>query len=219
MPARKGSMTRLIIVRHGRTAWNREERFRGRTEVPLDEVGEAQVEACARIVATRFRPSAIYASPLQRTLRTADAIGRRCGLTPLPHQGLVDMSFGEAEGLTWPEADARWLGLGSAWRNAPHTATFPGGETLAVVRGRLMAAVKAIAAGHADEEIVLVGHNATNRVLLLAALGLPDERFWRIGQDTAAVNVLDLEDDIFTVVTLNDTCHLNPTIMGEEKAK
>ncbi len=213
----EGSVVRIILVRHGRTAWNREERFRGRTDVPLDAVGEAQVEACASHIAARFRPIAIYSSPLGRTLRTADTIGVRCGLTVTPHKGLIDMSFGEAEGLTWSEADTRWPGLARAWRTAPHTAAFPGGETLTGVRERLVATVKAIAARHVDDEVVFVGHNATNRVLLLAALGLGEEQFWRIGQDTAAVNVIDLNADTFTVLALNDTCHLSSTITREEK--
>ncbi len=212
-------MTRLIIVRHGRTAWNREERFRGRTDVPLDAVGEKQVEACARAIAARFRPAAVYASPLQRTVRTAEAIGRQCHVATELHDGLIDMSFGEAEGLTWPEADARFPGLGSAWRDTPHTATFPGGETLAAVRARLVTAATALAERHPGQEVVLVGHNATNRALLLAALDLGDERFWRIGQEPAAINLVALEDGAFTVLTLNDTCHLNEIILEEEKTR
>lgn len=210
-------MTRLIIVRHGRTAWNRDERFRGRADVPLDRTGEVQVEACARSIAARFRPVAIYASPLQRTVCTARAIGLGCGVTPRPLEGLVDMSFGEAEGLSWPEADARWRGLGSAWRDAPHTAAFPGGETLALLRKRVVAAALEISDRHADQEVVLVGHNATNRVVLLHALGLPDERFWGIGQDPAGISVVDRRADGFAVLTLNDTCHLSSTIPEEEK--
>lgn len=210
-------MTRLIVVRHGRTAWNRDERFRGHADIALDQVGEGQAEACARFVASRFVPVAIYASPLKRTIQTAEAIGRWCGRVVQPHEGLLDMSFGEAEGVSWSDAEARWSGLVRAWRDAPHTATFPGGETLARLRSRLLAAVQGIAARHESEEIVLVGHDATNRVVLLAALGIGDERFWRIGQDPAAVSVLDLHDGTFTVVSMNDTCHLTSTIQQEEK--
>jgi broad specificity phosphatase PhoE len=212
-------MMRVILVRHGRTAWNREERFRGRPDIPLDDVGEAQVDACGRAVALRFRPSAVFASPLGRSLRTAEAIGRRLGLPVQAHDGLIDMSFGKAEGLTWAEADARFAGLGSTWRDAPHMASFPGGESLPGLRVRIVAAVREIAGAQAGEEIVLVGHNATNRVLLLEALGLGDERFWRFGQEPAAVNVLALAGESFTVVTLNDTCHLNHMIPIEEKTK
>ncbi len=210
---------RIILVRHGRTAWNREERFRGRTDIPLDDIGEDQVEACGRAVALRFHPSAVYSSPLGRALRTAEAIGHRLGLPVQPHDGLIDMSFGKAEGLTGAEADARFAGLGSTWRDAPHMASFPDGESLPGLRARIVATAREIASAQAGSEIVLVGHNATNRVLLLEALGLGDERFWRMGQEPAAINTLALDGQSFTVVTLNDVCHLNRMIPQEEKTK
>ena len=72
--------TLLILVRHGRTAWNREERFRGRADVPLDAVGLAQAEATGKRVATQWQPQALYASPLSRAIQTAEAIGRASGV-------------------------------------------------------------------------------------------------------------------------------------------
>jgi broad specificity phosphatase PhoE len=210
---------RLILVRHGRTAWNREERFRGRTDVPLDEVGEAQAEACGRHIATHFQPNAIYASPLMRTMRTAMAIARQCGLAVQPHEALLDMSFGEAEGLTRTEADARWKGIGTAWKRSPQLASFPGGENLDVVRARLLKTIHDLAQHHSRDVIVLVGHNATNRVLLLASLGLANEHFWRIGQEPTAINVIDAEDDEFSVIMLNDHCHLHQLVLTKEEKR
>jgi broad specificity phosphatase PhoE len=210
---------RIILVRHGRTAWNREERFRGRTDIPLDEVGEDQIDACGRAVALRFQPSAVYSSPLARALRTAEAIARRLGLPVQPHDGLIDMSFGKAEGLTLAEADARFAGLGSAWRDTPHAAAFPEGEGLSGLRARIVGSVRAIARTRAANEIVLVGHNATSRVLLLEALGLGDERFWSFSQEPGAINVLGFDGESFSVVAMNDTCHLHAVMPPAEKAR
>jgi probable phosphoglycerate mutase len=73
-----------------------------------------------------------------------------------------------------------------------------------------MAAVHEIAAWHPNETVVLVGHQVMNRVILLGVLGLGLDRLWRIGQDTAAINVFDLDAERgeFTLLSLNDTCHL-----------
>ncbi len=71
--------------------------------------------------------------------------------------------------------------------------------------------VDELATRHAGQTIVLVGHTAINRIILLGVLGLGNERFWKIKQDTCAINVFDVEGEAFTLVSLNDTCHL-PTI-------
>jgi probable phosphoglycerate mutase len=84
----------------------------------------------------------------------------------------------------------------------------PGGETLDDLRTRGMAAVKELAARHAGQTIVLVGHTVINRIILLGVLGLGNERFWHLRQDTCAINVFEADDGEFTLVSLNDTCHL-----------
>lgn len=95
-----------------------------------------------------------------------------------------------------------------AWHNAPHVARIPGGETLDDLRTRALAAVKDLATRHPDQTIVLVGHTVINRVILLAILGLGNHRFWRLKQDTCAVNVFEADGPDFTLASLNDTCHL-----------
>jgi broad specificity phosphatase PhoE len=200
--------TRFILVRHGQTAWNREERFRGQTDVPLDETGLAQASATAGRIATEWRPAAVYCSPLLRARQTAQAIAEPQGLTALPVAGLNDINFGLLQGLTVPEARERWPGVVNTWFTTPHLARPPAGETLAEVSRRAMAAVTELTARHPGETIVLVGHLVLNRVILLGVTGLGLERFWRLGQDTCAINVFDAEGGDFTLLTLNDTCHL-----------
>ena len=203
-------MTRMILVRHGQTEWNRVERFRGRADVPLDETGLAQAEATGRRTAADVIPAAVYSSPLARAVKTAEAIAGHFALAVQVHPGLADIDYGEWQGLTPDEARARWPEINHAWYNAPHTARIPGGETLDDLRARAMAAVAELAARHAGQSIVLVGHTVVNRVILLGVLGLGNERFWRLRQDTCAVNVFEAEGGDFTLVSLNDTCHLQP---------
>jgi len=202
-------MTIVILVRHGQTEWNEVERFRGRADVPLNETGLAQARATGRRIAAEWRPEAIFTSPLSRAVKTAEAIGEACALPVQVHLGLVDIDYGEWQGLTLDEAQARWPAAISAWLGAPHLARIPGGETLDALRVRAMAAVEQLVARHPEGTIVLVGHTVVNRVILLAVLGLGHDRFWRLRQDTGAVNVFEARPDGCTLVSLNDTCHLH----------
>lgn len=203
-------MTRIILVRHGQTAWNRVERFRGRADVPLDETGLAQAEATGRRVAQEWRPVAIYSSPLTRAVKTAEAIARHFNLPVQIHTGIADIDYGEWQGLTPDEVKVRWPEIHHAWYNTPHLAHIPGGETLDDLRARGMAAVDELAARHVGQTLVMVGHTVINRIILLGALGLGNDRFWRLRQDTCAINVLEVDAPAgdYTLVSLNDTCHL-----------
>ncbi len=200
--------TRIILVRHGQTEWNRVERFRGRADVPLNETGLAQADATGQRVAAEWQPRAMYTSPLSRAVKTAEAIARRMALPVEVQAGLVDIDYGAWQGLTPDEARVRWPEMVEAWYAAPQAAQIPGGESLAGLRARAMAAVADLAARHVGQTIVLVGHTVVNRIILLGVLGLPNDRFWRIRQDTCAINVFEVEGGDYTLVSLNDTCHL-----------
>ncbi len=201
-------MTTVILVRHGQTAWNEVERFRGRADVPLNETGLAQARATGQHVAARWSVSAVYSSPLVRAVKTAEAIAVHFHLPVQIHPGLVDIDYGEWQGLTPEAAAARNPDTLHAWRMVPHQARIPGGETLDALRGRAMAAVAELVARHSGQVVALVGHTVVNRVILLAVLGLGNEGFWRLRQDTCAINVFDTDGKDYTVVALNDTCHL-----------
>lgn len=201
-------MTRFILVRHGQTAWNREERFRGQSDVPLDETGMSQAAVTSGRIAREWRPAAVYSSPLLRARQTAQAIAQLLDLPVQLHAGLNDINFGLLQGLTVPQARERWPDAVDTWFHTPHLAQFPGGERLSEVSTRAMAAIHELADHHLRESVVLVGHLVLNRVILLGVLGLGGDRFWRLGQNTCAINVFDYESGDFTLLTLNDTCHL-----------
>jgi len=201
-------MTRFILVRHGQTEWNRVERFRGRADVPLNETGIQQAEATSKRIAAQWQPVAVYASPLSRAMKTAEAIAHPFQMAVNPLAGLVDIDYGLWQGLTPEEVGKRWPQELDAWYNAPHTVRIPGGESLADLRVRGLDAVHQLADQYEGETIVLVGHTVINRVILLAVMGLGNERFWRLHQDTCAINVFEKNGGDFTIVSLNDTCHL-----------
>ena len=109
----------LVVVRHGRTEWNRVERFRGRADIGLDGVGVEQARAASRSLA-RYQPRAIYTSPLERAARTAGVIGQALGLESVALPQLIDMDFGDWTGLTLEQAARKDGQLYKLWQKAPH---------------------------------------------------------------------------------------------------
>lgn len=201
-------MTRIVLVRHGETEWNRVERFRGRADIPLNETGICQAEATARRVRSGWGASAVYSSPLLRAMRTAAAIAKGFSLDIQVHPGLVDIDYGRWQGLSPDEVRVQWPDLLSAWYAAPHTVRIPGGESLDDLRARCTEALREISERHPQNTIVLVAHTVINRVVLLAVLGLGNERFWHLRQDTCAINEIEVDGGGYTLVSMNDTCHL-----------
>jgi broad specificity phosphatase PhoE len=202
-------MTCILLIRHGRTAWNKEERFRGREDLPLDEVGWAQAKALAHRLAVEH-PSltAIYASPLRRARETAAPLAEALGLTVQTEPGLLDIDYGEWQGLTPAEAAERYPTLYQTWQIAPDRVHFPGGETLGQVQARARSALDATAVRHPDETIVLVSHLVVCRLILCSVLGLPLARWTLLRQATGCLNVLETAGNGYEVVALNDACHL-----------
>jgi broad specificity phosphatase PhoE len=202
-------MTLILLVRHGQTELNRAERFRGRSEVPLNEAGLAQAEAAARRIASGWKPMAIYSSPLKRAIQTAEVIARVCGLSYQAESGLIDIDFGAWQEVSVEEAIQRWPQEIDNWRYRPHLCHIPGGESLDAVRKRGMEALRALVNRHPGDTIVLVGHTVVNQVLLLGILGLGNERFWHLRQGNSAINVIEARNDDFVLVAMNDTAHLS----------
>ncbi|MBC7339197.1 MAG: histidine phosphatase family protein [Firmicutes bacterium] len=201
-------LTRVYLARHGRTAWNREEIFRGRTDVPLDDLGREQARALGKHLA-RTGIGIIVSSPLARALETA-RIACACwdGDDPRVDAAFTDLSFGEWEGLSRGEVEERYPDLYRRWATDPASVTFPGGESLARVEERAWPALQRLAEAHAGEAVLVVTHRVVCKVLLAQALGAGPQAFWRIRQDTACLNVLEWRGNRVEVVTINDTCHL-----------
>jgi probable phosphoglycerate mutase len=207
-------MTLIVLTRHGETEWNRVERYRGRADVPLNATGLAQAELTAKRLASEWKPSSVYSSPLSRAVRTAEAIARHCNLGVQVESGIVDIDYGRWQGLTPEEARERWPEVYSAWSNSPQEAQLPDGERLDDLRARAMQSVRDLVARHASETIVLVSHTIVNRIILLSVLGLDNNHLWRLKQDTCAINVFEADGKKYTLVSLNDTCHLRSGVTG-----
>lgn len=201
-------MTRLVLVRHGETEFNRTDRFRGRLDVPLNETGLRQAERAGQAIMDRFDVSAIYSSPLSRAMKTAEAIGRVLGLAVQPLPAIVDFSYGEWEGKSYREVEAAYPESYRFYLAEPHRAVIPGGESLRRLRRRVAAAVKEMAAAHPDETVVMVSHRMVCRMLVCYLLGLGNRDLWRVELDTASISLFEQQEPGWVMLQLNDTCHL-----------
>jgi broad specificity phosphatase PhoE len=200
-------MTRILLIRHGQTEWNRERIFRGRADVPLSAEGLRQAQALAERLATDD-VAAVYTSPLVRAVATAEHAAKPHCSQPITVDALTDMSYGEWEGKPHERVQEQWPDLYEKWHSAPHLVRPPGGETLSEVRQRALEALLHITAEKSDATVVVVSHRVVCKLLLCAALGLEDSAFWHVRQDTCCVNLLEYEHGRMTVCLLNDTCHL-----------
>jgi len=202
-------MVRIILARHGHVDWLAPERFRGRAELPLSDLGRRQAQAVARYIAATWKPDAVYTSPLGRCRETGAEIAAPFRLELRPVDGLADIDYGEWQGLTRDEAQERWPDETELWFRTPHIAAIPGGETLAALLSRTSAALRDILWRHPDQTVVLVGHDSVNRVLLLFALEAPLSRYWHLRQEPCAVNELFFDSDSFIIGSINQTQHLS----------
>lgn len=210
LPRAGGDGTRVALIRHGQTAWNEgagEERFRGRTDLPLDEVGHAQAAA----VANRLKAepmAALYTSPLLRARQTLAPLASALGLAAQPHDGLIDIHYGQFQGLTHSEAAVAYPEVHALWRSSPGRVRFPSGEALADVRARFVALLDELAARHPGQMVALLGHQIVNKVAVCTLLGLDLDQIGRIQQDTCGLDIFQRVGGVWHTLRLNDTCHL-----------
>ena len=206
----------ILLVRHGETAWNREGRYQGRTDIPLSADGERQVRALGeRLLST---PIAVaIASPLSRARTTAEAIlaGRTSPTLELD-AGLLEISHGAWEGMLANEVEIAHAEMFGVWRSAPGRSSpaGPGAETLGDVETRAWAVLeKACVRLGTNDTLLITAHDAVNRVILCRVLGLPLERVWRFRQAPAALNILSGPSlDDLQIVRLNDSEHSQPML-------
>jgi glucosyl-3-phosphoglycerate phosphatase len=163
-----------VLWRHGQTIWNAEARFQGQTDIPLDEIGQAQAERAARLLAA-LRPDQIFSSDLQRAASTAAALARLTGLPVTFDKDLRERSGGAWEGLTDVEIAERYPAERQGWNP-------PDGELAVAVADRVSGAMQRIADGLGDGGLaVVVSHGAALRLGISKMLGLTEDVFGVLG--------------------------------------
>lgn len=211
---------KILLARHGETPWNAEGRYQGQVDIPLSEVGIAQANALGARLKDLHIDRAV-ASPLSRATRTAQlALGEARAAQLGFDEGLLEIGHGEWEGLLASEIAERDLQRLRDWRDAPETVLMPGagGESLQQVLDRAWPALERACDGlGTDDTLLIVAHDAVNRVLLCRILGLPLSRLWTFRQAPTTLNLLQGDRvDALEVVRLNDCAHHTP-FFGEAK--
>jgi phosphoserine phosphatase len=216
---------RLLLVRHGETEWNRQGRFQGQIDVPLNNNGRAQGQKAAEFLKP-ITIDAAYTSFMARPKETAEIIlQHHAGLTLHAVNELQEISHGEWEGLYEADIEAGYPGMLTQWQSAPETVQMPGGENLEQVWARSIAAWKEIVAAHSGgdrvQTVLVVAHDAVNKALLCHVLGLGPESFWRFKQGNGAVSVIDYPNGIDSapvLTTANITIHLSGSVLDKTAA-
>ena len=201
---------KFFLVRHGETEWNKLGRFQGHQDISLNERGLAQAKETAKAAAL-WGHSAIYSSPLIRTVQVADEIAK---VTPMPvskQPGLKELSLGDLEGVTGEEMRKGWPEVFAAWRSGPDKVSMPNGESLKQLRERAWQAILEIEKKHSgDEVVVIISHNFAIRSIVGELLGVPLEHFHRMSLNLASVTTFDSDDRGRRLTGYNSTGHLSP---------
>ena len=202
--------TRLYLVRHGATQLTAEDRFSGSDaeHVHLSDEGRDQVEQLARRLSDN-KLEAVYCSPLDRTLETAEILAAPHKLTPITKDGLREISHGRWEGMTRAEVEEKFGDEYAAWEADPFTFAPEGGEPGLSVLARALPIIREIVVAHEGRNVLVVSHKATLRLLISSLLGF-DARGYRdrLDQAPACLNILDFKDTVRTRLMLfNDVSH------------
>ncbi len=209
---RRHGMTKIVLVRHGETDWNKDQIFRGRIDVPLNATGLEQVRATGEALKD-YKVDAVYSSPLSRALETGKAIvAFHPGITVKGEKGFIDIDFGEWQGMSHEKVKEEYGELYLRWQQEPGNVRMPGGEDLEDVKVRSMEGLNDILSRHENETVVIASHRVINKVVLCAVFGLTNQHFWRIRQDTCAINIFEKSDKGFIVSLINDTCHMKALV-------
>ena len=200
-------MPEIILVRHGETDFNASETFRGRADVPLNETGLRQAQLLGKYLSSE-KIDVVYSSPLQRALKTAEAIAAPHKLKVNIVANLNDIDCGQWQGLTLKEVQAKYAEEYQDWLDTPEQVKIPGGESLEDVRKRALPFVQDAVLRCGEGKIVLVSHRAVNKVLICALLRLDNSSFWSFKMDTGAITRFTFNGNRAVLTSLNDTSFL-----------
>jgi len=195
-------MTILLLIRHGENDWVGTHRLAGRTPgVHLNDRGRQQ----AQEVAERLKEqpiTAVYSSPMERCMETAQPLAAALGLDVIPLDGVIEADFGE-----WQGANLKDLAKQPEWELVQHYPSgfrFPGGETLREVQSRMVGALAQIVQDHPKQVVAVFGHSDVIKTAVAHFLGTPLDLFQRIMIDTASVSVIGFHRAGPWIMRIND---------------
>ncbi|WP_196594039.1 alpha-ribazole phosphatase [Pectinatus sottacetonis] len=202
-------LTKIILIRHGRTNWNIEGRFQGQSDIALIPEGIAQ----AKKLAENFpltKLDAVYCSDLKRTRCTAEIIAKKFNLPLTPTKNLREMNFGQWEGMLFEDINKKWPNVIKNFFDDPLSVNIPEGESFPEVQHRAMQSLKKIIAANNGKNVAIIAHGGVNRAILSSTVHIPLQYIWSISQSNTAYNIMSYNDkyDKFYIETINNTSHL-----------
>lgn len=214
--------TRIYLIRHGATVLSAEDRFAGATDVPLSDEGREQAKGLSNRL-TGDPIVAVYCSPMQRTIETAQIIAEPHGLTPIARGELSEINHGHWETMRRSEVESQFGEEYASWEEDPYIFAPEGGESGISLMARALPTIRELVTKHEGQNVVVVSHKATIRLILCSFLGI-DARGYRdrLDQSPASLNALDFKDTVRARLMLyNDVSHYedHPTRPGAHLSK
>ncbi|MGZ8290291.1 MAG: histidine phosphatase family protein [Telluria sp.] len=210
--------TRILLIRHGETAWNAERRLQGHIDIPLNAEGERQAEALAAALAGE-RIDAVVSSDLMRASQTAQAVARHHGLTVSTDPGLRERCYGGFEGLLYAEIAHRYPVEFAAWQARNIDSVMPDGERRAEsfrqFYQRSVGAILAWATAHPGATLAVVAHGGVLECAYRAALGLSLETPRTFKVMNASINRFTATADALALSSWGEVAHLRPGALDE----
>ena len=217
MTCNKQGKINLYLMRHGETIINRAHRTQGWCDGVLTKSGiEVAINAGVGLRDIKF--DAVYSSDLGRAYQTAEIIGNKLNIEVEKTEALREMNFGTWEGRIIKDIIEEDPELYKMWRNEPHLAKIPQGETLSQIKERTDAFIKEINEKYDEKHIVLVTHSLCARIMLLSFLDSDVKNIYRINQANTALNIIELRDYGPVVMKMNDTTRIINDIKLENSA-
>jgi probable phosphoglycerate mutase len=211
-------MTDIILIRHGETDWNQVRRLQGHWDIALNELGHRQASALALALSSE-KPTAIYASDLQRARDTAQAVADRHQITVSIDARLRERCYGAFEGLLYDDIDGHFPQAFAQWQARELHARFPAGErqaeTLHEFSARAVAVVTELAQRHDNEKIIIVSHGGVLDCVYRAAYGMDLLVERQFDMKNAAINRLHWNGTQMTVLQWADVAHLDAAALDE----
>ena len=195
--------TKLILIRHGQTEWNRKRRYSGFVDIDLDKTGVTQVKKLS-IRLKKEKIDAVYSSDRKRAVSSAKIIfnGRRIEKIP----GLREINFGVFEGLTYKQITSKYPAIYKRWLANPFKAAIPHGETLAKLKKRVVAAINKIVFRNRGKTIAIVFHGGATSIFINYILKKRD--FWKYIPSSASLTIVEYNNKTPKLKSFNDTKHL-----------
>ena len=200
-------MTRLYLIRHGETEWNRLEKTQGCTDIDLSENGYIQAERLARRLLDEGIET-VYSSDLKRAFTTARIIAEQLNIEVHTHPGLREMNFGCWEGLDFHSIKREYTEIHRLWLSSPDKAIIPGAEELIEVQNRVTKAVKSIVELNRGGRIAVVSHGVTLKCLIFGLLGIDLGNLSKIRLDNCSISIVEYRNGRYVHDLMNTICHV-----------